>query len=707
MLGRTILIFALLSGIFLEYSHISGQSTTVNYLVSDEDMPNPERGFYRYSITFANSYTPLNQAVLEGYRSPQVPDTANHEVVSTLVFRYFVLEGFTEMALPNSLLNSIANDFAIARQAGVKLIPRFSYTNVTDPSTCSSTVACPPYGDAEKSVVLGHIGQLTPILQANADVIATLQMGFIGIFGEGYYTDHFGDASHDTIGNGFLTDQNWLDRAEVLSATLGALPDTRMVQVRYPQKKQRFLGGVNAPTSFPPTDPLDAYSGSDASRIGFHNDCLLASFTDFGTYFDYGNTASGVALEDTANLKPYVAADSRFVVVGGETCSDGYDPQNNCSGTDPLAFGDAELERMHYSYLNADFNLDVNNDWQDGGCMDNIKRRLGYRFELNTGTFSSVGRPGGVVNFSLQIRNVGYAAPFNPRRVDVVLRNMASGQRFYAYLNDDPRLWEPGTTATLDYEFCLPASMPTGIYEWLLSLPDPETNLEDDPDYSIQLASRLPGGQSVWESSTGYNLLGGNLNVTMSGPGNACTDEITFTTEDSPLPVSWMGVSARGVKDHIVVEWSTEWESDNYGFEVERSRNGTDFRTLGFVTPSESRTYRFIDETPEPGVVYFYRIRQIDFDGANSISPVVRAEISGVVSDLEVVVFPNPSNGQINLAYPDEWNDARLEVYDAFGRQVLEQTLSPSLDLSSQPTGVYYLSIRSARQDYSIRIVLE
>ncbi|MEL6394267.1 MAG: DUF4832 domain-containing protein, partial [Bacteroidota bacterium] len=343
-------------------------------------------------------------------------------------------------------------------------------------------------------------------------------------------------------------------------------------------------------------------------------------------------------------------------------CSDGYDPQNNCTGTDPLAFGDAELERMHYSYLNADFNLEVNNDWQDGGCMDNIKKRLGYRFELHSGTFSSAGRPGGVVNFSLQIRNVGYASPFNPRRVDVILRNAVSGQRYYAYLNDDPRLWEPGTTATLDYELCLPASMPTGTYEWLLSLPDPEISLEDDPDYSIQLASRLPGGQSVWESGTGYNLLGSDLNVTMSGPGDLCTDEITFTTEDSPLPVNWLGISAREGANSIEVEWSTEWENNNYGFEVERSLNGAEFQTLGFVRPSLSRQYRFIDETPEPGLVYFYRVRQIDFDGATTISPVVGAKVSGILSNLEIVAFPNPSNGQISLEYSDELNNTWLEV---------------------------------------------
>ena len=44
-----------------------------------------------------------------------------------------------------------------------------------------------------KSVILGHIDQLSPILGRNADVILAVQHGLIGTWGGGYYTDHFGD----------------------------------------------------------------------------------------------------------------------------------------------------------------------------------------------------------------------------------------------------------------------------------------------------------------------------------------------------------------------------------------------------------------------------------------------------------------------------------------------------------------------------------
>ena len=135
---------------------------------------------------------------------------------------------------------------------------------------------CPPYGDATKARILGHIDNLQPVLEENQDVIAAVQMGFVGIWGENYYTDYFGDSSGN--GAGFLSNANWTDRKEVLARLLAAVPTSRMVQVRYPQKKQKFLYGNAAGTSAaasPPITESQAHDGSDIARIGFHNDCLL------------------------------------------------------------------------------------------------------------------------------------------------------------------------------------------------------------------------------------------------------------------------------------------------------------------------------------------------------------------------------------------------------------------------------------------------
>ena len=66
-------------------------------------------------------------------------------------------------------------DFATAREAGVKMLFRISYT-----TTAQSTA---PYGDATKDWMITHASQLKPIVRANADVIHVVQAGFIGTWG--------------------------------------------------------------------------------------------------------------------------------------------------------------------------------------------------------------------------------------------------------------------------------------------------------------------------------------------------------------------------------------------------------------------------------------------------------------------------------------------------------------------------------------------
>ena len=101
-----------------------------------------------------------------------------------------------------------------------------------------------PYGDAPRDRVLAHIAQLKPVLQANADVIATVQVGFVGAWGEWYYTDHFGD--QDNVGATQIA-----DRKAVVEALLGSLPATRTVQVRTPTWKKRYPRLQLLPSSAP------------------------------------------------------------------------------------------------------------------------------------------------------------------------------------------------------------------------------------------------------------------------------------------------------------------------------------------------------------------------------------------------------------------------------------------------------------------------
>ncbi|RYY37558.1 MAG: DUF4874 domain-containing protein, partial [Sphingobacteriaceae bacterium] len=405
-------LFSLLPFLFLgsckdkENNLVQIEKINVTYTESAEDFPNPERGFYRYSETHASDYSVLDATELAGYRTSQTVENAEYSVLSTLVFRYYILDNITSAPIPASFLTNVGLDMAAARTAGVKLIPRFVYTVRQTAGNCPEGFICPPYGDAQKSIILNHIAQLKPVLQANADVIACVQMGFIGTWGEQYYSDFFGDPSTNGGQGNKLLDQNWTDRIEVLRALLDAVPADRMVQVRYPQIKQRFLYGINALVTSAPLSDANGFTTADNARIGFHNDCFLASSTDFGTYEDYGNSSSprvsgGAALN---TLRDYFMADSKYVAVGGETCSDDYSPANDC---EPGGKAQEEMASMHYSYLNAHYNNLVNNDWQTGGCMDNIKKNLGYRFVLQSAVLPDNVVHGSSMNLVINLKNAG------------------------------------------------------------------------------------------------------------------------------------------------------------------------------------------------------------------------------------------------------------------------------------------------------------
>ena len=464
-----------------------------DYAPDTGDFPNPDRGFYRYTQTRASSYTPLTAEGLRAFRNPGTSNNAAYQTLSTLVFRYYILDSFKETPISQEFLDNMQTDFAAAREAGVKLIPRFTYTVASNEGDCPEGFICPPYGDAEPAIVLAQISQLGPVLSENADVISCVQLGFIGTWGENYYTDYFGDASSNG-GQGKLLDENWEDRFSVLKALLDATPDEIMVQVRYPQMKQRYIYGVTANTTVSPLTLSEAFSDSDKARIGFHNDCLFASADDFGTYEDYGNSTTP-RRTDISNLKEYFAADSKYVVVGGETCSDGYSPENDCA---PAGMADEDLRRLHYTYLNADYNNEVNNDWVDGGCMEAIKRNLGYRIVLKNAVLPEEISSGKSFDVKLTLENIGYASPVKERNVKLILRN-ENGNLWEYTLDTDVRHWFNEITLS---QTLLADELPMGSYDLLLKIEDPHESIRDRPEYSIRLANL-----DVWEEETGYNSL--------------------------------------------------------------------------------------------------------------------------------------------------------------------------------------------------------
>jgi hypothetical protein len=434
--------------------------TTVRkaYLATTETFANPGRGFYRYSETHFTAdrtgHRPLDVAALVQQR------TQNGV---TLVFRYFYLDGYRDRdTIQTADLDLIRADFAAARAAGVKLIVRFAYTDSSS-------------ADAPEARVRAHIAQLAPVLNANAEVIAALQTGFVGRWGEWYYSDNF---ASDPNAPWRLSDADWSARRAVLLALLDATAPSIPVQVRYPGIKQRIL-----------PDATDAR----AARVGVHNDCFLASADDYGTF-------------QTDADRAWLADQTRSVLMGGESCA-----VNAPRSQWPTAA--ADLAAYHWSYLNADFHTDVLSSWGTDGRAE-AARRLGYRLRLVKATLPSGARPGQTVPVRITITNDGYAAP-GARPVQLIVRDATSTQ--VVAIPADTRTWAPGAMIELVTNMTAPAR--AGIFKLYLNLPDPNAGLATqkalaagggtvNAAYAIRLAN-----DGVWEAKYGWNSLRASLTV--------------------------------------------------------------------------------------------------------------------------------------------------------------------------------------------------
>lgn len=445
---------------------------TVTYQASSENFANPERGFYQQEtlLELGTGRSPLSPEALARLRG---------EGVSTLRL-YILIDEFRGGPISDDTLAYLRAEFGQLRQAGLKAIPRFAYTFPSGGSY--------PYQDPDAPLdrVLAHIGQLEPVLRDNADVIAYLELGFVGAWGEWHSsTNTLVDPEPDT-------GINDASRA-IVARLLAALPQSRMVAMRYPRYKQELYGAA-------PLTPAQAYNGSDPARMGAHNDCFLASDTDWGTYPD--DPAAREA------MKTYLALDNRFLPQGGETCNAAQDAQPYIGCANAMR----DLARLHYTSLNRGYEERVYARWQQEGCLDEVRRNLGYRFRLLEARLPTAAARGAALSVQLKMTNDGYARPYNPRTLELVLRHRASGQvtRLEVKPAEDLRLFLPGPaeTKTLALSVTLPSTLQAGTYDLLLNLPDPAPTLGGRAAYSIRLANA-----GVWDEATGFNALNASLDI--------------------------------------------------------------------------------------------------------------------------------------------------------------------------------------------------
>lgn len=188
-----------------------------------------------------------------------------------------------------------------------------------------------------------------------------------------------------------------------------------------------------------------------------------------------------------------------------------------------------------------------------------------------------------------------------------------------------------------------------------------------------------------------------------AGGGTFSINDFQFNGAVS-LPIELMSFKGKANTSSIELSFATSTESNNHYFSIQRSPNGIEFVEIGQVTGAgtsfEPHEYRFTDEHPLPGKNY-YRLKQVDFDGNFSYSPVVTATF-GATRQMALAPVPAYDNLQILLEKEAKENGL-WQVFDLNGRVLLAgempaETTQQAVPTASLPEGVYTLRLRLGQE---------
>lgn len=189
-------------------------------------------------------------------------------------------------------------------------------------------------------------------------------------------------------------------------------------------------------------------------------------------------------------------------------------------------------------------------------------------------------------------------------------------------------------------------------------------------------------------------------------------DNLKFeSNENSTLPIQLSSFTAQAIDKTILLNWETLSETNNSGFEIERSIDGKSFIKIGSKEGSGTTTtltkYRFVDENPLPGTNY-YRLKQIDFDGKSEISAIKSAISNIPFATLSVLQSASAVTAQVISPVKEK---AKLSLFDISGKVLAQQDVFLERGLNqfdfsqNLVSGIYFFKLTSASNQVNTKFV--
>lgn len=358
MKKRVVLVFILflfismIYGVFL-YLHMP--KSILSFKESNKEVFNPGRGFY---------------IQINSNEKERLEELKNENIGIALVA--YDIKKYLNTKISEDKLKELEEVLNEARKYNIKIVFRAAYGFTSQ------------YKDPDKiDSIYTHIKQIAPILNANKDVILSVQAGFIGPWGE-WHSSKF-----------FTADANEVKlRNQILSVMLENLNEDIDVNVRRP----RFIRDAIA-------------AGIDKTRLGLHNDALLSTKDDMGTYDDSGYTRN----DELAWIEANIAQ----VANGGE--------MPLVSEYSSIENAVKELKSLQITYLNSRYNIEVLKKWRDDeykgqNGLAYVNNHLGYRLWLGEVELSTYIKPKREFSIKAVIHNSGFVTIDNRKKAYIVMK---------------------------------------------------------------------------------------------------------------------------------------------------------------------------------------------------------------------------------------------------------------------------------------------
>ncbi|MEZ4825382.1 MAG: T9SS type A sorting domain-containing protein [Bacteroidia bacterium] len=232
-------------------------------------------------------------------------------------------------------------------------------------------------------------------------------------------------------------------------------------------------------------------------------------------------------------------------------------------------------------------------------------------------------------------------------------------------------------------------------------------------DGTIEVLATGSGGNItyVWQTTPAQSgpvatgLLPGPYTVTATGT-NGCTDVLGITIgPNCPLVVEYLYFIANPGYKKIILNWETISEQQNFGFEVQKSMDGTLFNQIGWVasgsTAGLGASYKYEDTVVIPGKTHIYRLRQLDANGNGHFSSLAEVLFPDAEKPELLRIFPVPASSLVEIEiYSPNSAQMELHLHNLLGQEMGKHNyqLIPGinrllLDVNTLPSGMYVGSL--------------